>query len=335
VRAVAIAEDKEIRLTQVDPPRPGPGEVLVAVRFCGICGSDLHMPHSVWGLAGLVMGHEFSGVIAEIGPGVGARWSIADRVAVLPIDACGECRACRAGDGICLTGLMKGPGLGRPGAYAESLAVPAGMLHRLPDQVSDEGGAIAEPLAVAIRGIERSGATAADRVCVLGAGPIGYMTAAALAASGLHRVAVVDPNARRRAKVSELGMPTSPADDAPGSVPAALGGPPDVVIDCSGHPSGISLAVSLIRAEGRIAVVGVPSEPVPTDYTAVVTKELAIVGSAAYTTANFEAALAHLAAGHIPVDKIVTGVVPLEDAPDAFRELLSGDTDHVKVLLRP
>jgi (R,R)-butanediol dehydrogenase / meso-butanediol dehydrogenase / diacetyl reductase len=335
MRAVAIAEDKSVGLTEVDPPVPAAGEVLLTVKYCGICGSDLHMPQSEWGLTGHIMGHEFSGVVVETGPGVTGEWTAGDRAAVWPIDACGGCLACRRGDGICLPGLMKGPGLGRPGAYADLVAVPVGMLYRLPGEISDQGGALAEPLAVAVRGIERSGATPDDAVCVLGAGPIGYMTALALQAGGFGHIAVVDPNQLRRTRAAELGVPACSVDEASGSVPAALGGPPAVVIDCSGHKSGASLAVSLLRPAGRIAVVGLPSDPVPTDYMAVVTKELTIVGSAAYTRANFEEALAHLAAGRIPLDKVITAVRDLDEAAAAFQDLLSGGTAHVKILLKP
>jgi threonine dehydrogenase-like Zn-dependent dehydrogenase len=175
--------------------------VLLDVRYCGICGSDLHMLGMPAEMipAGHVLGHEFTGVVADLGPGVDG-WDAGERVTVLPMVSCGECYACRTGHlNLCEKGINHGPGIGRQGAYAESVVVPAGMLRRLPAAVSDADGALVEPLAVAIRAIRLSGATPQEPVCVLGAGPIGVLTVAGLRARGFGQVAVVEPTAGRRA----------------------------------------------------------------------------------------------------------------------------------------
>jgi (R,R)-butanediol dehydrogenase / meso-butanediol dehydrogenase / diacetyl reductase len=174
VRAVAITEDRTVGVVDIDRPIPGSGEALVDVSYCGICGSDLHMLGMPAEMvpAGLVLGHEFTGVIAGLGPAAG-EWAVGDRVAVPPMVACGQCYACRAGHAnLCEKGIDHGPGIGRQGGYAESVAVPVGMLWRLPATVSDADGALVEPLAVAIRAIRLSGAVPRDPVCVLGGGPI-------------------------------------------------------------------------------------------------------------------------------------------------------------------
>ena len=166
MRAVAIAEDRRLRAVRMDRPVPGPGEVLVDVRYCGICGSDLHLPDlpAEFFPAGHVLGHEFTGVIAELGPAAGA-WPVGERVAVFPMVACGACAPCRGGHpNLCDHGIDAGPGIGRQGGYAESVAVPAGMLRRLPDSVSDADGALIEPLAVAIRAIGRTEVTPSEPV---------------------------------------------------------------------------------------------------------------------------------------------------------------------------
>lgn len=138
-------------------------------------------------------------MVADLGPGVDG-WDAGERVTVLPMVSCGECYACRTGHlNLCEKGIDHGPGIGRQGAYAESVVVPAGMLRRLPAAVSDAGGALVEPLAVAIRAIRLSGATPQEPVCVLGAGPIGVLTVAGLRARGFGQVAVVEPTAGRRA----------------------------------------------------------------------------------------------------------------------------------------
>jgi (R,R)-butanediol dehydrogenase / meso-butanediol dehydrogenase / diacetyl reductase len=335
MRVVRVAEDGSVAVAQADPEPVGEGEVRIDVVYCGICGSDLHMLHASPAPAGLVMGHEFTGVVSEVGPGV-TKAAVGDRVAVRPIDRCGECVACTSGEGICMLGLMRGPGLGRQGGFAESTVVPEGMLFPLPGTVTDEGGALVEPLAVAVRGVERSGAQPSDPVCVLGAGPIGFMTTVALQARGFTNVVVIDPNVARREKVaSALDVPVAGSEEAVAFVPTTLGEAPRVVIDCSGHPSGIPLAVGLLPQMGTLAVVGIPFEPVPTDYLQVASKELKIVGSLAYSERDFEESIDHIAHGRVPVDRIVTSVSTLEDAWQVIQDLSSGHSTDVKVLLKP
>lgn len=310
------------------------GEVEITVTYCGVCGSDLHMVHAAEHLVGHVLGHEFTGVLSAVDPAVADEWQKGDRVAVRPIADCGVCEACRSG-GVCLPGLMAGPGLGRPGGLAESVAVPATMLFRLPDSISDKAAAIAEPLAVAVRGVERSTAAPDDAVCVMGAGPIGYMTVVVLQARGVSNILVVEPNVSRAKKVSELGVATCEPDGAAEAAERVLGGPPRVVVDCTGHPSGGTLGIALLPQNGCLAVVGVTSTPVAADFMSVTTKELTIVGSLAYSKENFEEALAHLAAGRIPVDRVVTSVRALDDADAVVQELASGQTNDIKVLIQP
>ena len=204
MRAVVIGEDRRLRAAEMDRPAPGPGEALVEVRYCGICGSDLHLPELPAEMipAGHVPGHEFTGVVAGLGPGAGdgvADWAVGERVTVFPMVACGACRPCRGGHpNLCDHGIDAGLGIGRQGGYAEAVTVPVSMLRSLPDAISDADGALIEPLAVAIRAIRRTGITPGEPVCVLGAGPIGALAVAGLHARGVDRVAVVEPAAGRR-----------------------------------------------------------------------------------------------------------------------------------------
>ena len=338
MKAVAITGERTTAVVTMDRPVPGAGEVLLDVSYCGVCGSDLHMLALPAGIlpAGHVLGHEFTGVIAELGQQVGG-WAVGDRVAVLPMIACGECAACRAGHpNLCATGLAHGPGLGRQGGYAESVAVPAGMLHRLPATVSDADGALIEPLAVAIRAVRLSDAVPDDRVCVLGAGSIGMLTVAVLQARGFGRIAVVEPVPGRRSAVQRLGIAAVAPDAALSDVPPLLDGePPSVVIDTTGHPAGAPLAVQLLRPAGRLTIVGMPAEPSPIDLTTLAFKELTVRGSLCYDESDFAEALGHIAAGRIPCRQIITATVSLDDAPAVLADLATGATRQVKVLLRP
>jgi (R,R)-butanediol dehydrogenase/meso-butanediol dehydrogenase/diacetyl reductase len=338
MRAVAITGDRKVAVVSIDRPVPGSGEVLLDVRYCGICGSDLHMLDMPAEMIppGLVLGHEFTGVIAGLGPGVQG-WSAGERVAVLPMVSCGECYACRAGHlNLCEKGIDHGPGIGRQGAYAESVVVPAGMLRRLPAAVSDAEGALIEPLAVAIRAIRLSGATPQEPVCVLGAGPIGVLTVAGLRARGFGKIAVVEPAAGRRAAAARLGVQAAAPQDAIQDVPALLGDePPTTVIDCTGHPSGAPLAIRLLPPGGRLMIAGLPGDPAPIDLTALAVNEIVVRGSLAYADDDFAEALDHIAARRIPCHQIITTTAPLDQAPAWFEELTSGTTEQVKVLLSP
>jgi len=338
MRAVAIASDRTLQVVDIDRPVPGTGEVLLDVSFCGVCGSDLHMLQMPAELipAGHVFGHEFTGVIAGLGADAG-QWDIGERVAVLPMLPCGACYACRAGHpNLCENGIDRGPGIGRQGAYAESVAVPAGMLRRLPPAISDADGALIEPLAVAIRAINQSGATPQEPVCVLGAGPIGVLTVAGLRARGFGRIAVIEPVAGRRAAAERLGARAVTPEEAAARVPSLLGDePPAAVIDSTGHPSGAPLAIELLPAAGRLVIVGLPGVPVPLSLDWLAVKEIAIRGSLVYTDQDFAEAMDHIAAGRIPCDQIAMTIAPLEQALQWFTDLSSGATQQVKVLLCP
>jgi len=338
VRAVAITEDRTVAVVDIDRPVPGTGEALVDVSYCGICGSDLHMLGMPAGMvpAGLVLGHEFTGVIAGLGPAAG-EWAVGDRVAVLPMVACGQCYACRAGHAnLCEKGIDHGPGIGRQGGYAESVSVPVGMLRRLPATVSDADGALVEPLAVAVRAIRLSGAVPRDPVCVLGGGPIGVLTVAGLRALGFGRVALVEPIPGRRDAVEWLGVPTVAPDEAVSGLPPLLAGePPAIVIDTTGHPSGAPLAIKLLPPGGRLTVAGLPDAPAAIDLATLAVKEIVIRGSLAYDERDFADALAHIAAGRIPCHQVITTIAGLEEAPSWLAGLSGGGTQQVKVLLRP
>lgn len=334
MKAVQIGDASTLQIIDIERPRPEGGEVLLDVKYCGICGSDLRALKS-GRRRGQVMGHEFTGVIADIGPDV-RDWHVGDRVTVIPLVACGECVGCVAGHpNMCETGLWRGPGIGRQGAYAEALTVPIGMLHRLPEEVTDRDGALTEPLAVALHAINLSGVSRQDRICVLGGGPIGVMTVVGLRARGHERLILVEPVNVRRAAVAALGVPAVGLEDTATAVSDTLGAPPTVVIDCTGHPSGLSLGVDLLEVAGRLTMVGVVDKPAPLDIVKLESKELVIRGSLAYSPDEFAAALVHIAAGHVPADHIITQVADLGEAAACFDDLTSGATRQLKVLLRP
>lgn len=332
-----MTADRRLAEAELPDPEPGPGEVAIDVAFCGICGSDLHMLPSPAISPGTVMGHEFSGTVAALGEGVGD-WSLGDRVAVLPATACGECPSCRAGrEHLCAEAMLRGHGLGaRQGAFAERVVVHPDSLFRLPESVTEEQGALAEPLAVGVHGVSKADLAPGEPACVLGAGPIGVMTALALRATGAERVVVVEPGDSRRARIERLGFRALPLDGVHEALIGALDGElPAAVFECAGHPSGLGLALELVRPAGVIVALGVLEEPVPLNQLLLIVKEARVLGAFAYQPQDFERALELLAAGGIPADELITDVAPLGRAQEMVEELRRPGTEQLKVLLRP
>ena len=335
MRAVTVAEDRQLVAVEHPAPEPGPGQVLVEVSYCGICGSDLHF-RDVPELfpAGTVPGHEFSGRVAAVGDHV-RDWRAGTRVCVLPFGQCGECTACRSGnEQVCPRAVSDGVGLGtgRPGAYAGQVVVDERMLFALPDSVDDRAGTLVEPLAVAIRAVDQARVAVEDPVVVLGAGPIGMLTALVLRHRGVRQTVVCSRNPARAGMAATLGLDTVTIDEVALTPPAES---PACVFDCAGTPASAQLAVQLLRPLGRLLLVGLSLTPLDLAAPAIVIKELEIRGVIAYRRTQFQAAIDLLAAGVIPVEELITEIVPLADAEAAFQSLTARGSDKLKILLAP
>jgi (R,R)-butanediol dehydrogenase/meso-butanediol dehydrogenase/diacetyl reductase len=337
VRAVAIAEDRSLVPTELDERPLAPDEARVKVAFCGICGSDIHFRASETIPAGAVMGHEFSGTVSELGEAVRS-FSLGDRVAVYPFASCDQCPNCRRGDyHVCLQAATTGLGLGvNPGAYAESVIVRESMLIPIPDQLSLEHGALVEPLAVGLHGINIGEATAGDRCVVIGAGPIGVVTTLALKARGVEQVLVVEKNERRRERMRSLGTDVLGLDDVHLRVAEAFGGaPPDLVFECAGNPAAPQLAIELVRYRGIVVLLGVLEEPIEISQLVLMIKEAQMRASFAYRREEFEEAIELLAGGGLPADRLITETAPFDQAQAMFERLEDPDTEQIKILLHP
>ena len=327
MRAVVVEEDRSLQVRDVERAQPGPGEVRVRVAACGICGSDLHLRISERFPAAGILGHEFAGEIEAVGPGVEGA-AVGDRVCVHPGPPLERHDFALAMS----TGIGMG---GRPGAYAEAVVVGADMLWPLPPHVSFEHAALTEPVAVAVHALRIGDASAGLRTAVVGAGPIGVLVALVAKAWGVDSLVAVEPNEGRRAAMEELGVAAVGSDDARREVHKVLGGDPELVMECAGHPSAPDLAVRLVASEGTVVLVGVLAEPVPISQITMIAKEAQIRASFGYRPHDFTDALELIASGALPVDRLITAVEPLERAADMFDELRRPGSPHVKVLLRP
>jgi L-iditol 2-dehydrogenase len=327
VRAVRLTAARELQVVYVPKPTSGPDEVVIRVTACGICGSDLSC-YKTGVFAGSVLGHEFAGVVESIGNG-SAAFRVGESVLVDPKVPCGECRDCRSGAlHRCVSALTSGPGGMRDGGLAEFVSVPASCLYPLPDGLRVEDGCLTEPLAVAIHGIERvGGVDPGEDAVVVGLGPIGLLTVAALRARGAGMVTGVDPVDVRRRLAEQLG-----ADRV---VPSVATAPSDVplVFECAGRPDLLQEATNLAAAGGRVALLGVPIGEATVMPLPWVAREISVVGSIASGPEDFRAAAVMLAADP-GIARIITRRVPLEDVPAMFEELVTSPADG-KIVAEP
>jgi (R,R)-butanediol dehydrogenase/meso-butanediol dehydrogenase/diacetyl reductase len=336
MRAAVINTDRQlVAIDDAPDPQLSDGSVLLQVAYCGICGSDLgSIKNADRFRAGYIMGHEIAGEVIESAADV-TDWTPGDRVAVYHATGCGECVMCTTGRSYrCLNALDTSIGHGVvPGGYAERIAVPAKLLYRLPAQVDLRLGALAEPLAIALHGINMSRNGTEAPVCILGGGPIGSLTARALQLRGNSNVVVVDPNPHRVKRLVELGIRAISLDDVASTVPAELGAEPEVVFECSGNSGAAGLAIELASPFGTVILQGRPLSPSPIPQSMAGRKELHIIGTASCTQAEFQAAVDELGSQGAGYVGLVGAAYPLDSAQSAFDQLRHPDNEYVKVLI--
>lgn len=335
MRAVLLKEPGVLKVESVPDAAPEPGEILLRVRDCGICGSDLHAAKFGIGMPpDTIMGHEFAGEIAALGDGVEG-WKVGERVVSLPYMSCGACDPCRRGDGYhCPASRPIGLGM-LPGAYAELVRVQPASLLRVPDGVTMREAALVEPLAVGLHGV-RLGKVSPDTACVvMGAGPIGVVTILWARHLGARAVVASDPSPGRRELATRLGahaVVDPNAQDPAAALRALAGVDPEVVLECVGVKGTINAAMQLAGIHGRIVVLGVCAETDEIFPLVGIMKELELAFALAYSRSEFAEALEALRAGTIDVSPLVTDVIDLADVPEAFRALERPST-QCKVLI--
>ncbi len=351
MRAAVYYGRRDVRVVDDYPdPKPGRGEVKIAVKWCGICGTDLHeylegpifVPTSPHPLTGkklpIVLGHEFSGEIVEVGPGVEG-WSVGDRVTADACRVCWECYYCkRMMYNLCEK--LGFNGLAADGGFAEYAVVPAYQLYRLPDSVSFEEGALVEPLAVAVHAVRISGLKEGDTVFIAGAGPIGLCLLLAAKAAGASKVFVSEPAPARKELARRLGATevfdpreTNVAEEI-ASRTGGLG--VDVSFEAVGYEPALRDCIRATRKAGTVCVVGVFPGKVSIDPTPdIVLSERKIVGSIAYA-GDFEYAISLMADGRVDVKPLITAKIGLSEIVEkGFKELEKNRDKHVKILVTP
>lgn len=346
MRAAVYYGPNKVSVEDVAIPTPGPGQVQLQVGFNGICGTDLHeyyagpifvptQPHPLTHQElPLTLGHEFSGTVTAVGAGV-TDWREGDRVAVEPIYKCDHCGPCAAGNyNVCqqigFHGLMS------DGGMAEYTVVPTNMLHRLPDNVSLELGALVEPMSVAYHAATLGDVKPGDTAMVFGAGPIGIGLWFALRGKGLQEVFVVEPSPTRRAAIEALGAVTLDPTviDVPGFIADhTYGAGADAVYDAAGVTPAVETALACVGSRKPMVSVAIYEKPLQTPLLNLVMNESRIQGSLCYTGADFEAVIALMAQGAYDTSGWVAQIPIGDVVSEGFEALHAGN--KMKVLVDP
>jgi (R,R)-butanediol dehydrogenase/meso-butanediol dehydrogenase/diacetyl reductase len=355
VKAARFYGPGDIRVDDVPEPATRPGTVKVEVEWCGICGTDLHeyldgpifaptreSPHPLTGESvPITLGHEFAGVVAEVGEGVGDGRTgvrVGDKVVVEPYIICGRCDACRTGRyNVCATlGFVGLSGYG--GGFSQYVVAEERWIHPLGDLGTDVG-ALIEPLAVAYHAVKLSGTRPGHTALVFGAGPIGLVTTAALRAAGVEDVIVVEPADVRKAKAPGAGA-THVLDPTATDIAAEVaeltdGRGADVSFECAGIDAVLKSAILSTRAGGTVVNVAIWGHEASVAMNDLVFREVNLVGSLAYAN-DHPATIDMVASGRIDPFQFITGRIGLDDiVKSGFEELIDNKEENVKILVRP
>ena len=339
MRCIKLKGVKKFEIGEIDVPVSDGNNVIIDVKKCGICGSDIHY----WDAGepvGLVMGHEYCGVVSDIGSREDLK--VGDRVTALPISPCGHCSACLTGNPqYCPDTWSHATGLSltNPGALAPKMAIRPDMVLKVPDNVSDEEVAMVEPSAVGLHAVHLANIKVGEKVLVIGGGIIGLVTAMFAKMEGASYVALSETNNARGDKSVRLGVVDEWYDAKDTKMLEKMSlktnGGFDVVLDCCGNSPAVSSALMAVRPGGRVILVGVSLGTVTIPTVVAVMRELTIQGSIAYTKEEFQTCIDLMAGKKIEVLKFVDDIVGLDGVQKAYERLTSGDDDAVKILVDP
>ena len=321
-----------LAVENIKDPTPGKDQIVVEVGRCGICGSDLHMTEDpAFSVApDTVLGHEFAGEIVGLGPEVQG-FKTGDRVTVSPVRGCGHCLRCLAGQPAWCSAMELGGG-----GYAQYTLAPARYCVKLPEFVSLEDGALAEPLSVALHGVALSNMTPGARVLVIGAGPIGLATVFWARRLGARLVAVTDLHTAQeeRSRLLRATAFFAQQENIVDIVNKSLEGPPDIVYECVGRPGLIAQCVEHVRVKGTIVILGLCTAPDTFIPFSAVSKEVNIQTSAFFETPEFHASIDVLNSAATLPHNLITDTVSLSGMPEVF-EALRKRTHQCKVMVNP
>lgn len=337
MKAAVLRGPNQIRTETVPDPVVEPDGIVIKVRACGICGSDLHI-YKQAGHEGMIFGHEFGGDVAEVGPQV-TGLAPGDRVTAVGFRPCGNCFWCQQGKSYRCSNLAL-VGYELPGAMAEYVAIPMAKLGRnvfkLFDDLSYEAGATVEPLSIALFAVKKAQPQEKETAVVFGAGIIGLNTIQVLKAMGAARILVSGrrPARLRAAVLSGASLVFDAAgriDVVPALLEATVGLGADLAVECAGVQETFDQAIEVVRGGGRIMLVGVFEKPLVWDPLKAISKNLTLIGCLG---GNFPGAIELLQKGLVDTRPLVSHVFSLDRAQEAFQTQIT-DPEAIKVLIKP
>ena len=341
MKSLLLKDYLQLELADFPQPQPGPGEVLIRVAACGICGSDVHGYDGGSGrrIPPIVMGHEAAGQVTSVGPGV-TRFNPGDRVTFDSTVYCGECVFCRRGEvNLCDNREVIGVSCGdyrRHGAFAEYIAVPEHIVYSLPDAMSFPEAAMLEAISVALHAVHVSGDVKGQTALVIGAGMIGLLTMQAARAAGAARVFIADIDDTRLNLARSLGVDEafhlSGAELTREILNQTGGFGADVVLEAVGRTETIATAIDSVRKGGTVTLIGNITPTVEIHLQKVVSRQIRLQGSAA-SSGEYPEAIHLVASGKIKVKPLITAVAPLEDGPQWFKRLYVHEPNLMKIVL--
>jgi L-iditol 2-dehydrogenase len=343
MKALLLTEYSQLDVADLPKPAVGPGEVLVQVAACGICGSDVHGYDGSSGrrIPPLVMGHEAAGIVAEVGEGV-HRFVEGDRVTFDSTVYCGDCIYCQRGEiNLCDNRQVVGvstPDFRRAGAFAEFVAVPERIVYKLPEAMPFADAAMLEAVSVALHAVAVSDLKGGETALVIGAGMIGLLTLQAARAAGCSRVLVADVDRTRLKLAMEMGADEVIFASGEEMVRDVLGYTEgrgvDVVLEAVGRDETVTAAVDAVRKGGTVTLIGNITPQVTLPLQKVVSRQIRMQGSCA-SCGEYPQAIELVSNGTIRVDSLITAVAPLSDGAGWFERLHSREPNLMKIVLDP
>ena len=339
MKCVSISGERKMVLKDIEKPVSKDGSVVIEVKSCGICGSDIHY----WvagGPVGLVLGHEFAGVVVD--PGSRKDLKKGDKVTGLPISPCGKCEACHSGNVQYCSDTWTyavGLALSNPGGYAEYTSCRPDMVRKIPGNVSYDAACMVEPSAVSLHAINLADIKIGDKVLIIGGGIIGLMAAEFAKMNGASYVAMIETNKKRGRKAVSYGKVDeyfNAMDDhtIPNLVTKTNGGF-DKVIECCGNDAAVTESLMCVKPGGVVVLVGVSLDSVKIPTAIAVMREVKIQGAIAYTPKEFDTCLKLIATKKINVLKYIDDFIALDKAQEAFERLTNGKDAAVKIIFKP
>lgn len=343
MKALVLKEYRRFAIEERPVPVLEPDEVLVRVRACGICGSDVHGMDGSTGrrIPPIIMGHEAAGEIAQTGTSV-TQWKSGDRVTFDSTVYCGDCWHCRRGEvNLCENRRVLGVSCAdyrRDGAFAEYVAVPQRILYRLPGNLSFEQAAMVEAVSVAVHAVQRTSLPPGATAAVIGTGMIGLLVVQVLKVAGCSQIIAIDLDEPRLKLAQRLGATTAIKADTPNLADQVRALTDERGVDAAFEVVGLSktikAAIECVRKGGSITLVGNLAPQVDLPLQAVVTRELKLIGTCA-SAGEYPACLDLIASGKVNVTEFMSATAPLEDGPKWFEKLHAGEKGLMKVLLKP